>query len=100
MSVKIASEFLLELPHRVVGKSLQVAVREYEERDKVAVEELERQCEVGQQEKGKASLVTDLMGDPLCRARNLPLHIMLVFLIISSLISLQPNQHCLYFINY
>ncbi|KAG2729476.1 hypothetical protein I3760_01G251600 [Carya illinoinensis] len=76
MSVKIASEFLPELPLTAVRNL--VAVREYEERDKVAVEELERLCEVGQQEQGKASLVTDLMGDPLCRARNLPLHIMLV----------------------
>ncbi|KAF5453302.1 hypothetical protein F2P56_028214 [Juglans regia] len=71
MSVKIAKEYFPRLTDEGV------VVREYdEERDKVAVEELERQCEVEQQ--GKPSLVTDLMGDPLCRARSLPLHIMLV----------------------
>lgn len=54
-----------------------VVVREYdEERDKAAVEELERRCEVGQP--GKPSLVTDLMGDPIARVRNFMSHIMLV----------------------
>jgi hypothetical protein len=74
MSVKIAAEYLpKQLPPGAV-----VAVREYDEgRDKVEVEELERECEVlGQQ--GKASLVTDLMGDPICRVRHFPHHIMLV----------------------
>ncbi|XP_057791371.1 probable N-acetyltransferase HLS1 [Salvia miltiorrhiza] len=54
-----------------------VVVREYEQvRDKAAVEELERRCEVGQP--GKPSLVTDLMGDPIARVRNFVSHIMLV----------------------
>lgn len=71
MSVKVAAEYVPKL----------VAVREYdEERDKVAVEELERRCEVGQQ--GKPSLVTDLMGDPICRVRPFPIHIMLVIIFI------------------
>uniref|UniRef100_A0A2N9IU93 N-acetyltransferase domain-containing protein n=1 Tax=Fagus sylvatica TaxID=28930 RepID=A0A2N9IU93_FAGSY len=75
MSVKIAAEYLPNLALEEAEKL--VLVREYEEeRDKLAVEELERQCEVGQQ--SKASLVTDLMGDPLCRARHFPLYIMLV----------------------
>lgn len=56
-----------------------VAVREYDEsRDKAAVEELERQCEVGQP--GEAALVTDLMGDPLARVRSFTSHVMLVCL--------------------
>lgn len=56
---------------------LEVVVREYDkERDKAAVEEMERRCELGQ--RGKASLVTDLMGDPICRIRHLPTHVMLV----------------------
>jgi hypothetical protein len=77
MSVKIAAEYLPNLALEEAEKL--VLVREYEEeRDKLAVEELERQCEVGQQ--SKASLVTDLMGDPLCRARHFPLYIMLVIL--------------------
>ena len=54
-----------------------MVVREYgEERHKVAVEKLERLCEVGQ--RGKPSLVTDLMGDPICRIRHFQLHVMLV----------------------
>lgn len=60
----------------VKGRNL-VMVREYnEEKDKEAVEEMERQCEIGQQ--GKSTLVTDLMGDPMCRIRHSSLHIMLV----------------------
>ncbi|KAG8379712.1 hypothetical protein BUALT_Bualt07G0117500 [Buddleja alternifolia] len=55
----------------------EVVVREYDKgRDKAAVEELERRCEVGQP--GKPSLVTDLMGDPIARVRNFMSHIMLV----------------------
>lgn len=55
---------------------LEVVVREYDERDKAAVEEMERRCELGQ--RGKPSLVTDLMGDPICRIRHFPTHVMLV----------------------
>ncbi|XVE89153.1 hypothetical protein DITRI_Ditri19aG0127700 [Diplodiscus trichospermus] len=54
-----------------------VVVREYdEEKDKVGVEEMERRCEIG--EGGKHSLVADLLGDPICRVRHFPAHIMLV----------------------
>lgn len=56
-----------------------VVVRAYEQdRDKAAVEELERRCEVGQP--GKPSMVTDLMGDPIARVRNFVSHIMLVYI--------------------
>ncbi|KAK7836313.1 probable N-acetyltransferase HLS1 [Quercus suber] len=79
MSVKVAAEYLPKQGCRVeTAEKKVVVVREYEERQKLAVEELERQCEVGQQQQGKPSLFTDLMGDPLCRARHVPLHIMLV----------------------
>lgn len=79
MSVKVAAEYLPKQGCRVeTAEKKVVVVREYEERQKLAVEELERQCEVGQQQQGKPSLLTDLMGDPLCRARHVPLHIMLV----------------------
>ncbi|XP_051147573.1 probable N-acetyltransferase HLS1-like [Andrographis paniculata] len=54
-----------------------VIVREYcETRDKAAVVELERRCEIGQP--GKPSLVTDLKGDPIARVRNFVSHTMLV----------------------
>ncbi|XP_010265571.1 PREDICTED: probable N-acetyltransferase HLS1-like [Nelumbo nucifera] len=54
-----------------------VAVREYEEkRDRVAVEEMERRCELGPG--GKPSLFTDDMGDPICRIRHSPAYLMLV----------------------
>ncbi|KAJ7951985.1 Acyl-CoA N-acyltransferase (NAT) superfamily protein [Quillaja saponaria] len=54
-----------------------VVMTEYdEERHKVAVEEMERRCEVGQ--RGKPSLVTDYLGDPICRVRQFPIHVMLV----------------------
>lgn len=79
MSVKVAAEYLPKQACRVeTAEKKVVVVREYEKREKLAVEELERQCEVGQQQQGKPSLFTNLMGDPLCRARHVPLHIMLV----------------------
>jgi len=63
-----------------------VVVREYDEgRDKVAVEEMEKRCEIGP--RGKPSLVTDLMGDPICRIRLFPSHVMLVSSCSSILIS-------------
>ncbi|KAF8400521.1 hypothetical protein HHK36_013820 [Tetracentron sinense] len=71
VSVQISPKPLLE----VAVDS--VVVREYEEeRDKGAVEEMERRCEVGQG--GKPSLFTDLMGDPICRVRHSPSYIMLL----------------------
>ncbi|KAJ6713860.1 N-ACETYLTRANSFERASE [Salix viminalis] len=76
MSLKIAADNFPTLPGAGEMENL-VVVREYDERrDKVAVEEMERRCEVGQ--RGKPSLVTDLMGDPICRVRNFPSHVMLV----------------------
>ena len=75
MSLKIAADNFPTLPAGEMENL--VVVREYDEgRDKVAVEEMERRCEVGQ--RGKPSLVTDLMGDPICRVRNFPSHVMLV----------------------
>lgn len=71
---KIAAETYLPTS---TAETPPVVVREYDEvRDKAAVEELERRCEVGQP--GKPSLVTDLMGDPIARVRNFMSHIMLV----------------------
>ncbi|KAL3613617.1 hypothetical protein CASFOL_042542 [Castilleja foliolosa] len=69
---KIAADSYLHSP-----PAKAVVVRKYDEvRDKAAVEELERRCEVGQP--GKPSLITDLMGDPIARVRNFISHIMLV----------------------
>uniref|UniRef100_A0A0D9VZD1 N-acetyltransferase domain-containing protein n=1 Tax=Leersia perrieri TaxID=77586 RepID=A0A0D9VZD1_9ORYZ len=66
-------------------EAMVVEVREYrEERDREAVEEVERECEVGSTTCGgdgggaKMSLFTDLLGDPLCRIRNSPAYLMLV----------------------
>nr|XP_043616376.1 probable N-acetyltransferase HLS1 [Erigeron canadensis] len=54
-----------------------IVVREYkEERDKAAVEAFERHCDFWQP--GKPSLVTNFLGDPLCRVRQFPLRVMLV----------------------
>uniref|UniRef100_J3NE59 N-acetyltransferase domain-containing protein n=2 Tax=Oryza brachyantha TaxID=4533 RepID=J3NE59_ORYBR len=55
----------------------EVLVREYDrERDMEAIEKLERSCEIGT---GKGfSIVTNMMGDPLCRIRLFPLHVMMV----------------------
>ncbi|KAK7381512.1 hypothetical protein VNO80_00056 [Phaseolus coccineus] len=76
MSLKIAAEIYPKSPSETVEEPL-IVVNEYDEdRHKVAVEKLERLCEVGQS--GKPSLVTDLMGDPICRIRHFQLHVMLV----------------------
>jgi hypothetical protein len=55
-----------------------VVVREYDERDRDGVEEVERACEIGSSGTGKMCLFTDLLGDPLCRIRNSPVSLMLV----------------------
>jgi hypothetical protein len=55
-----------------------VVVREYDERDRAGVEEVERACEIGSSGAGKMCLFTDLLGDPLCRIRNSPVSLMLV----------------------
>ncbi|CAN6222191.1 unnamed protein product [Urochloa humidicola] len=57
-----------------------VSVREFDadsDRDRAAVERLERACEVGPSG-GKLCLFTDLLGDPLCRVRHSPPYLMLV----------------------
>ncbi|XP_065868137.1 probable N-acetyltransferase HLS1 isoform X2 [Euphorbia lathyris] len=72
MSVKIAADNFQSCPD-----GGEVRVRRYEdERDKAAVEEMERRCEIGEQ--GKTCLVTDLLGDPICRVRHFSSHVMLV----------------------
>ncbi|KAK7263245.1 hypothetical protein RJT34_30832 [Clitoria ternatea] len=54
-----------------------VTVREFNpDKDREAVEAVERICEVGPS--GKLSLFTDLHGDPICRVRNSPTFLMLV----------------------
>nr|ABA98942.1 acetyltransferase, GNAT family protein [Oryza sativa Japonica Group] len=55
----------------------EVSIREYDrERDMEAIEKLERSCEIGA---GKGfSIVTNMMGDPLCRIRLFQLHVMMV----------------------
>ncbi|XP_020225651.1 probable N-acetyltransferase HLS1 [Cajanus cajan] len=76
MSLKIAAEIYPKSASEIVEEPCLV-VREYDEdRHKVAVEKLESLCEVGQS--GKPSLVTDLMGDPICRIRHFQWHVMLV----------------------
>lgn len=55
----------------------EVSIREYDrERDMEAIEKLERSCEIGA---GKGfSIVTNMMGDPLCRIRLFQLPVMMV----------------------
>ncbi|XP_031483521.1 probable N-acetyltransferase HLS1 [Nymphaea colorata] len=54
-----------------------VVIRKYDEvRDREGVESFERKCEVGPS--GKTSLLTDSMGDPMCRIRHSPSSVMLV----------------------
>ncbi|TMW98172.1 hypothetical protein EJD97_004406 [Solanum chilense] len=75
MSLNISEENLSAYDN--TNKKTEIVVRQYdEEKDKLAVEELEGQCDFGQ--RGQPSLFTDLMGDPISRIRNLPLHVMLV----------------------
>lgn len=78
MSLKIAAESWPKPPSEMAKSTDdELLVREYdEERHKIAVEKMESLCEVGQ--RGKPSLVTDLLGDPMCRIRHFPVHIMLV----------------------
>ncbi|KAI9197943.1 hypothetical protein LWI28_007177 [Acer negundo] len=77
MSLKIAAEIYFPELEEKAKENIVVVVREYnEESDKEAVEELESKCEIG--ERGKPTLVTDLMGDPACRVRHFPSHIVLV----------------------
>ncbi|KAK8585883.1 hypothetical protein V6N13_050853 [Hibiscus sabdariffa] len=55
-----------------------VLVREFDdEKDIEMVGKLEKNCEIGSNDKG-TSIFTNMMGDPLCRVRFFPLHLMLV----------------------
>ncbi|XWS14196.1 hypothetical protein CRYUN_Cryun36dG0102600 [Craigia yunnanensis] len=55
-----------------------VLVREFvDSRDIEVVGKLEKNCEIGSNNKG-TSIFTNMMGDPLCRIRLYPLHLMLV----------------------
>lgn len=52
-------------------------IRSYEDHsDRVQVEDLERRCKVGPSES-----VLYTMGDPMCRIRNSPMYIMLVYIL-------------------
>nr|XP_029117533.1 probable N-acetyltransferase HLS1 [Elaeis guineensis] len=68
-----------------------IRVREFNMEDSRAVEEMEKQCEVGpsatstagitkkrNKNKRTTSLYVDLLGDPMCRVRHTPDHVMLV----------------------
>ncbi|KAG4210521.1 hypothetical protein ERO13_A02G054300v2 [Gossypium hirsutum] len=56
----------------------EVFVREFDDdRDIEMVGKLERNCERGSNNKG-TSIFTNMMGDPLCRIRFYPVHLMLV----------------------
>jgi len=58
-----------------LGQLNNIVVRRYvKETDLAQVEALERSCEAGL----GASLFADMLGDPLCRVRHLPVHTMLV----------------------
>ncbi|XP_021291666.1 probable N-acetyltransferase HLS1 [Herrania umbratica] len=55
-----------------------VLVREFDDgRDIEVVGKLQKNCEIGSNNKG-ASIFTNMTGDPLCRIRFYPLHLMLV----------------------
>lgn len=55
-----------------------IVIREYNPKtDNERVEQVERSCEVGP--RGEYSLHADLLGDPVCRVRNSPAYLMLVF---------------------
>lgn len=61
-------------------------IRSYEGQfDRAQVENLERKCEVGPSE--SVFLFTDTMGDPICRIRNSPMYMMLVYILYIQLIN-------------
>lgn len=65
--------------HEGEAMQLDVVVREYEpERDRLAVEDMERRCEASYSADGKMALFTDLLGDPFSRVRHCPCSLMLV----------------------
>ncbi|KAH7676414.1 Peptide alpha-N-acetyltransferase protein [Dioscorea alata] len=64
----------MDLHHGLTEK---VFIREFnEDRDLKMVEKLEMSCEIGSRR--GFSILTNMMGDPLCRIRLYPLHVMLV----------------------
>ncbi|KAJ0979937.1 hypothetical protein J5N97_015411 [Dioscorea zingiberensis] len=64
----------MDLHHGFVEK---VFIREFNgDRDLKMVEKLEMSCEIGSRR--GFSILTNMMGDPLCRIRLYPLHVMLV----------------------
>lgn len=75
------SEMVASVVHEAEAMQLDVVVREYDpERDRLAVEDMERCCEVSCSAEGKMALFTDLLGDPFSRVRHCPCALMLVCL--------------------
>lgn len=82
-----------------------ISIREFDEAaDLKAVEDMERSCDVGPSTSGNTSnnkkknsgvsLYVDQLGDPLCRVRHSPEHIMLVdlpILLPSFILFLRPQ---------
>ncbi|XP_008797477.2 probable N-acetyltransferase HLS1-like [Phoenix dactylifera] len=65
----------MDLNHGSMDKK--VVVREFNrEKDWEVIEKLERDCEIGSIK--DFSILTNMLGDPLCRIRLYPLHVMLV----------------------
>ncbi|KAL0543138.1 hypothetical protein IC582_018226 [Cucumis melo] len=61
----------------ITKRDSMIVIREFDpSKDCIAVEDVERRCEVGPS--GKLCLFTDLLGDPICRVRNSPAFLMLV----------------------
>lgn len=59
-------------------RNKEIVIREFDgSKDCIGVEDVERRCEVGPS--GKLCLFTDLLGDPICRVRNSPAFLMLVY---------------------
>lgn len=60
------------------NESISIVVREFQvNKDTERVVTLENTCEVGPT--NKLSLFTDMLGDPICRLRNSPSFLMLVY---------------------
>lgn len=60
-----------------INRESKVLIREFnEERDIEVVGKLERDCDIGS--KKGISIFNSMIGDPFCRIRFYPLHVMLV----------------------
>lgn len=80
------SIFVIPYSHFCITMSKDLIVREFNaETDIENVERLEKNCTVGSNK--NLSIFCDMMGDPLCRIRFYPVHIMLVCGADSSLLS-------------